>query len=127
MNPETAISQMLLTESERHPHPVQAQESEREPDSPIPSPTLMDPSKTLAMSLSRIGTPTQRIISGTLTELSKLTEEDFGGPLHSLVVVGKRVHPLELEFAGRFSVDGENGQWWKVGQEVYGVVREGRS
>lgn len=78
------------------------------------------------MSLSRIGTPTQQIVSGTLEELSRMTEEDFGGPLHSLVIVGKRIHPLELEFAGRFCVGGEAGKWWTVGQEVYGVVREGR-
>jgi diphthine synthase len=77
------------------------------------------------MSLSRIGTPTQKIISGTLSELAALTDEDFGGPLHSVVILGKRVHPLELEFAGRFCVGGEEGQWWKVGKDVYGVEREG--
>ena len=77
------------------------------------------------MSLSRIGTPTQRIISGTLAELAELDEEDFGGPLHSIVIVGKRLHPLELEYAGMHCVKGETGNWWRVGKEVYGVVREG--
>ncbi len=86
----------------------------------------MPPSQTLAMSLSRVGTATQRIISGTLQELSELPEEEFGAPLHSVVIVGKRLHPLELEYAGRWCIGGENGGWWKVGKEVYGVERESR-
>lgn len=77
------------------------------------------------MSLSRIGTLSQRIISGTLTELASLPAEEFGEPLHSVVIVGKRLHPLELEYAGRWCVGGEEGGWWNVGEKVYGVVRDG--
>lgn len=82
------------------------------------------------MSLSRVGTDSQQILSGTLTELAELSEEDFGGPLHSLVIVGGnsergkgRLHPLEAEFAGKFAVNGGEG-WWKVAKESYGVIRE---
>lgn len=121
MNPYQAFSQMLLTESKRH----QPEGTEDEDGNVIPvTPTYMNPENTLAMSLSRIGTSTQRIIAGTLKELASLDEEEFGGPLHSVVVVGKRIHPLELEFAGRWCVGGDEGQWWKVAKEVYGCERE---
>jgi len=136
MSPYTAFKQILLTESQRHPPCPTAEEAaaaskstskaedDDEPAPAPPSPSLLPPSQTLALSLSRIGTPTQRIISGTLEELASLPEEEFGDPLHSVVIVGKRLHPLELEFAGRWCVGGENGDWWKVGKEVYGVERE---
>jgi diphthine synthase len=130
MSPYTAFKQILLTESQRHPTPEKAAAlakqaaDDDEPAPPATTPSLLPPSKTLALSLSRIGTPTQRIISGTLEELASLPEEEFGDPLHSVVIVGKRLHPLELEFAGRWCVGGENGDWWKVGKEVYGVERE---
>ncbi|KAL7421234.1 diphthine synthase [Cryptotrichosporon argae] len=116
MNPHTAFAQMLLTESARHPGASDA-------DSDAPA-SLCDPARTLALSLSRIGTATQRIVAGTLAELAQLSADDYGAPLHSVVVVGKRIHPLELEFAGRWCIGGEGGGWWKVAKEVYGVERE---
>ena len=149
MSPQTAFQQILLPESSRHPTssspPARPSATERmSTESPSPnasadhsatecataqnaiaSTSLLPPDRTLAMSLSRIGTPTQRIIAGTLTELASLPVEDFGDPLHSIVIVGKRLHPLELEYAGRWCVHGERGDWWRVGREVYGVVREG--
>lgn len=144
MNPAQAFNQMLLTESIRHPAPkplsrsqsqFRSQSQSQKPSSDSdseeeggeekdPYPSLMPPSQTLAISLSRVGTPSQRLISGTLSELAALDEEEFGGPLHSVVIVGKRLHPLELEYAGKFAVGGENGDWWRVGKEVYGVERE---
>ncbi|KAK4687373.1 hypothetical protein P7C73_g2730, partial [Tremellales sp. Uapishka_1] len=126
MDPQTAFQQMIFTENERAEQRAEDDaETEPKPETPVEAKTYMDPEKTLVMSLSRIGTSTQSIISGTLAEMAKLTKEDFGGPLHSVVVVGSRIHPLELEFAGRFCLGGEGGAWWKVGKEVYGVVREG--
>ncbi|WWC73175.1 diphthine synthase [Kwoniella pini CBS 10737] len=116
MNPQQAFSQILYTESERRSELNSEEEIEKE--------DLLPPSKTLAISLSRIGTPSQNLISGTLEELSNLSKEEFGDPLHSLVIVGKRLHALEFEFAGKFAIGGENGDWWKVGKEVYGVERE---
>lgn len=139
MSPYTAFKQILLTESKRHPPCPSAEEAaaaakaaadaDDDDDEPAPSPptpSLLPPSQTLAMSLSRIGTPTQRIIAGTLEELASLPEEEFGDPLHSVVIVGKRLHPMELEFAGRWCVGGEDGGWWRVGKEVYGIERESR-
>ncbi|WRT68959.1 diphthine synthase [Kwoniella shivajii] len=129
MNPAQAFSQILLTESLRHPSsPSDSDKSELEtnagPQTDKGSISLLPPDQTLAISLSRIGTPTQKLISGTLTELSKLSDEEFGDPLHSVVIVGKRLHPLEFEYAGKFAVNGEKGDWWRVGQQIYGVERE---
>jgi len=130
MSPYTAFQQFLRTETERHPPVTDDEDEELSDDDSTPpperTPTLCNPDTTLALSLSRIGTPTQRIISGTITELANLSEEEFGEPLHSVVIVGKRLHPLELEFAGQWAVGGEAGGWWKVGKEVYGVERESR-
>lgn len=143
MSPYQAFKQILLTESQRHPAvadsptsssraspstapPSTSNHAPTEADEAAAPPpaTLCHPDRTLAISLSRIGTSTQRLISGTLTELASLPEEEFGPPLHSVVIVGKRLHPLELEYAGRFAIGGEAGAWWKVGREVYGVERE---
>lgn len=73
----------------------------------------------LIITTSRLGDPSQTLVSGTLEELSKLDEEAFGGPLHSFVIVGKRFHALERDFARRWSVN--PGEWDRVAKEVYGV------
>ncbi|WWC64122.1 diphthine synthase [Kwoniella dejecticola CBS 10117] len=137
MGPKQAFEQILYTEAARHQQlsdednkegqngDTKEGEGEGESGQEVErKESLLPPDKTLAISLSRIGTPTQRLISGTLEELAQVSEEEFGGPLHSLVIVGKRLHALEFEFAGKFAIGGEQGAWWKVGQEVYGVERE---
>ncbi|KAL7409346.1 Diphthine synthase [Mrakia frigida] len=121
MSPALAISQLLETEATR-------------------GEGVLDPDTTLAITLSRLGTSTQLLRAGTLTQLSELPEEDFGPPLHSLVIVGKRVHPLEVEYAGEFAVGCEGGkereggkvgegkrlgEWWRVARDVYGCELEG--
>ena len=118
MSVPTAISQLLLLLS--LPPPIQS----LDPLDPILPPrpsytTPLLPAETLAISLSRVGDPSQKFISGTLAELSKLGEEDFGGPLHSFVIVGRGFHALERDFAGRWAVDKEN--WRRVANEVYKV------
>ena len=148
MSPHTAFHQILLTESSRHPtsstsdkdpvstdsasnslrnlEPAHQPTSNESPPKPATlAQSLLTPEKTLALSLSRIGTQTQHIIAGTLAELASLPADDYGEPLHSVVIVGKRLHPLELEYAGRWCIGGEKGGWWKVGKEEYGVIREG--
>ncbi|KAF8456682.1 diphthine synthase [Terfezia claveryi] len=60
---------------------------------------------TLAVGVARLGTETQRIVSGTLAELA---EVDMGEPLHSLVVVGKKCHELEKDYVRDFAVSREN-------------------
>ncbi|BFZ54952.1 diphthine synthase [Savitreella phatthalungensis] len=59
--------------------------------------------ETLAVGVARVGAADQRIICGTMAELA---QTDCGPPLHSLVLVGDRVHPLELEYLIPYAVDG---------------------
>ncbi|KAN0062718.1 diphthine synthase [Thecaphora frezii] len=115
----------------------------------------LDPKKTLAIALCRMGSDTERIVSGTLQELYDLAsptpeelareekedDEDemaseaelekrraarqearakaaYGEPLHSLVIVGKRLHPIERTYGGMYAVDGST--WHEVAANVYG-------
>lgn len=83
----------------------------------------LSPYKTLAIAVSRLGSPTdQRIVCGTLKELADLGEADpaaFGDPLHSLVIIGKRLHHLEVEFAEAWAVDKTSLR--ETAKSVYGV------
>lgn len=55
--------------------------------------------ETLAIGCVRLGTATQLFVSGTMEQL---VEEDFGEPLHSLVLIGKRMHVMEAEMVRGF-------------------------
>jgi diphthine synthase len=57
---------------------------------------------TLAVGVARIGAKDQRIAAGTLEQLS---QTDLGAPLHSLVLVGSRMHDLERDFIREYAVD----------------------
>ncbi|KAL1917907.1 uncharacterized protein VTP21DRAFT_3741 [Calcarisporiella thermophila] len=57
---------------------------------------------TLAIGCARIGTDTEQFAVGTLKEL---LDVDLGGPLHSLVIVGSRLHALEADFMRPFAVN----------------------
>jgi diphthine synthase len=82
---------------------------------------ILDPDTTLAVALSRVGGgEEQRILAGTLTDLAAQPEEAFGEPLHSLVIVGKRLHHLEVDYAEDFAVDRQ--RWRNVAQTVYNCV-----
>lgn len=59
---------------------------------------------TPCIAVSRLGSPTQKFYAGTLEELA---EYDAGEPLHSLVILGNRVHELELDFVLEFAGDKE--------------------
>ncbi len=61
-----------------------------------------DGKKTLCVGMARMGQPTQKIIAGTLEEL---TTADFGGPLHSMVICG-HLHDLELEILKEYLIEG---------------------
>ncbi len=79
----------------------------------------LKPDETLAIGLSRVGGGAEeRVVAGTLAELLSQSPEVFGEPLHSLVIVGKRVHHLEVEYAESFAVNRET--WRDVAQRVYG-------
>ena len=54
------------------------------------------------MGVARVGADDEQIIAGTLEELSNV---DMGRPLHSLVLVGKRMHELERDFVRDFAVN----------------------
>jgi diphthine synthase len=83
---------------------------------------ILGPESTLAISMSRVGGgPQQTIVAGTLAQLGQQDPAKFGEPLHSLIIVGKRLHPLEVEFAEAFAVD---NTWKTVAKNVYKVPIE---
>lgn len=61
----------------------------------------------LAISISKLGSEEQRFVSGTLAEIAEADEKTLGGPLHSLVLLGKRAHVLELQFIRDFALNRE--------------------
>ena len=83
---------------------------------------ILSPEETLAIGLSRLGgdESQQKIVSGTLAELAVQPTDVFGEPLHSLVIVGKRLHHLEVEYAQQYAVNEES--WRKVARDVYKCV-----
>jgi len=128
MSPATAISQILHTENQRSNPPPEDAADETDELTTTAVPTLpqscLNPETTLAISLSRVGSADkQRIVCGTLAELSKLSEDDFGEPLFSLVIVGKRLHELEVEYAEEWAVNKE--EWRRVAKDVYGARLDG--
>ncbi|XP_028358715.1 diphthine methyl ester synthase isoform X1 [Phyllostomus discolor] len=56
---------------------------------------------TLCVGLARVGAEDQRIAAGTLRQMCTV---DLGGPLHSLIVTGGSLHPLETEMLSLFAV-----------------------
>jgi diphthine methyl ester synthase len=56
----------------------------------------------LAIGIARLGSLEQLIKAGTLNQL---LSEDFGSPLHSLVIVGNRLHILEADYMRSFVTD----------------------
>lgn len=56
---------------------------------------------TIAVGVARLGSDDQQIISGTMKELMK---QDFGEPLHSLVIAGN-MHFLEADALKEFAIN----------------------
>jgi diphthine synthase len=67
---------------------------------------VYDGGKTLCVGLARMGQPTQKIVAGTLEELTKI---DMGEPLHSLIICGV-LHDLELDILREYLVEGSTYQ-----------------
>lgn len=67
----------------------------------------------LAVGVARVGAEDENIVAGTLEEL---TSSDLGRPLHSLVVIGSRVHDLERDFLRDFAINKEtfDQAWTKL-------------
>ena len=105
MSIKTAVSQLLETESRRQQGILKRED-------------------TLAIALSRVGggQDNERIVAGTLQELLDHPAESYGQPLHSLVIVGKRLHHLEVEYASEFAIDSQT--WRNVAKNVYNCVLE---
>lgn len=109
---------------------------------------VLDPEKTLAVAVGRVGGfDSERILAGPLSSFLRVNPSEFGPPLHSLVIVGKRLHHLEVEYGEMFAeklgeavslagldteaVSEETRQsgrregrerWRKVAREVYSVA-----
>lgn len=84
----------------------------------------LDPERTLAIGLSRVGggDDNQRIVAGSLRELVEHPKEAYGEPLHSLIIVGKRLHHLEVEYAEEFAINRDT--WRAIAKDVYGCALE---
>ncbi|XP_058796780.1 diphthine methyl ester synthase [Phymastichus coffea] len=52
--------------------------------------------------LARVGSDSQKITVCTLTEMEKT---DLGPPLHTLIIPGLPLHPLEIEYVKQFATD----------------------
>jgi diphthine methyl ester synthase len=60
--------------------------------------------ETPCIAVSRLGSPKQTFKAGTLAEM---VEYNSGEPLHSLVLLGNRVHDLEVEYMLEYADDKE--------------------
>jgi diphthine synthase len=58
---------------------------------------------TLCVGLLRMGQSTQQIVAGTLDQLSKF--ENYGPPLHSLIITGGILHEMETEFLKPYMIN----------------------
>lgn len=57
--------------------------------------------ETLCVGLARVGAEDQKIAAGTLQQMCTV---DLGEPLHSLIITGGNLHPLEEEMLSLFSI-----------------------
>lgn len=60
--------------------------------------------QSLAIGVARVGGRNEKFIAGTLRQLS-LADDEMGGPLHSLVLLGKRTHELENDYVKEYAID----------------------
>lgn len=72
--------------------------------------------ESLAVGAARVGGRTEKFVSGTLKQLCD-ADEELGGPLHSLVLLGKRTHELESDYVREFAVDKE--EWDRIWKRDY--------
>ena len=63
----------------------------------------------MAIGVSRLGAQDQQIVVGNLSEL---TGVDLGNPLHSLVLIGHRVHELEVDFLRYYALNKVSFNAW---------------
>ncbi|WYZ46193.1 hypothetical protein EsH8_IX_000418 [Colletotrichum jinshuiense] len=71
-------------------------------------------SDSLAVGAARVGGKTEKYVAGTLKELCD-TDDVLGGPLHSMVLLGRRAHELEYDYIREFAVNKETfDKSWKA-------------
>ncbi|OBT41301.1 hypothetical protein VE00_08417 [Pseudogymnoascus sp. WSF 3629] len=73
--------------------------------------------ESLAVGAARVGAKGETFVSGTLKELAEGADEVLGGPLHSLVLLGRRTHELEHVFVREFALD--KGRWDEIWKRDY--------
>ncbi|RDW79540.1 diphthine synthase [Coleophoma cylindrospora] len=76
--------------------------------------------ESLAVGAARVGGVSEKFVSGTLKQLCE-ADEALGGPLHSLVLLGRKTHELESDYVREFAVDTE--VWDRIWKRDY----EGKS
>jgi len=71
----------------------------------------------LAVGAARVGGRSEKFVSGTLKELAENADEILGGPLHSLVLLGRRTHELESDFVKDWAIDKQ--RWDEIWKRDY--------
>ncbi|KAI1876708.1 hypothetical protein JX265_003386 [Neoarthrinium moseri] len=71
----------------------------------------------LAIGAARVGGRSEKFVAGTLKELCD-SDEALGAPLHSMVLLGKRAHELERDYAREFAVNKQT--WDQLWAQHYG-------
>ncbi|KAJ3720073.1 tetrapyrrole methylase [Lentinula raphanica] len=65
---------------------------------------VLSADKTLAVAMGRVGgLNDQRILAGPLSSFLRAPPDAFGPPLHSLIIVGRKLHHLEVEYGEVFA------------------------
>ena len=72
--------------------------------------------QTPAVAISRLGSATQSFKVGTIEELA---EYDSGEPLHSLIILGRQCHELELEYLLEFTDNKEKFKQDVIADQEY--------
>ncbi|KAL2060971.1 hypothetical protein VTL71DRAFT_9023 [Oculimacula yallundae] len=72
--------------------------------------------ESLAIGAARVGGKSEVFVSGTLKQLCD-SDEVLGGPLHSMVLLGRRTHELESDYVREFAVDKE--MWDRIWKRDY--------
>lgn len=70
--------------------------------------------ESLAIGAARVGGKTEKFVAGTLKELCD-ADDLLGPPLHSLVLLGRRTHELEYDYAREFAINRDTWESiWKA-------------
>jgi diphthine synthase len=73
----------------------------------------------LAVGAARVGGRTEKFVSGTLKQLCD-ADEELGGPLHSLVLLGRRTHALESDYVREYvSARSSKEDWDRIWKRDY--------